>query len=468
MDFGPRTPDFGLRTLFCSFTFKIITMQLRIVISLSVVFLAIGLFAQNEPYTERQIRIYDEIGENLAIIKNSGRDYVLPMDINWNYYYLTGDESEGAILLMNGRTKTSTIYKTQAEYRRRMPDNEANNLKDLKDFNSDLMLQLGRTKTLWIDYSSMVNLEELGQRMQNLESINNLAPIIHNMRKIKDEHEMELLSYAIETTAAGLREVMKAAEPGMNEKDFELILKYKFQKADCEHLGFGIQAASGPNATHVHYGNNDRQTEKGDMMVFDVGARFAYYTADISRSFPVSGKFTKEQKEIYGLVLKAQKAAINTMKKGVNIQIPANNALDVLNEGLFELGLITDSNSGWQKRFWIQHGFFHHIGLVVHDVGGYGGILEPGMIITMEPGLYFPADYLESATRRFSRSVDSAEIDEFIKKVKPIFNKYINIGVRIEDDVYITENGNKVISKGVPKEIDEIEKLMKETSLFNN
>jgi Xaa-Pro aminopeptidase len=278
---------------------------------------------------------------------------------------------------------------------------------------------------------------------------------------------MELLTHAIQTTAEGLVEVMKAAEPGMNEKDFELILKYKFAKAGCENLGFGIQAASGPSGTSVHYGANDRDTEDGDMMVFDVGARYGYYTADISRSFPVNGKFTKEQKEIYSLVLKAQKAAIAEMKPGVNIGIASQAATEVLNHGLAELGLITDLGSQWQKRFWIQHGFFHHIGLVVHDVGGYSMDLEPGMIITMEPGLYFPEDYLERASGRRLRGVPDEERKTFLKAVRPVFKKYINIGVRIEDDVYITEDGNKIISIGVPKEINDIEKLMKETSMFN-
>ncbi len=149
------------------------------------------------------------------------------------------------------------------------------------------------------------------------------------------------------------------------------------------------------------------------------------------------------------------------MKPGANIGIASKAALDVLNEGLAKLGLITDLESSWQKRFWIQHGFFHHIGLVVHDVGGYNNDLEPGMIITMEPGLYFPEDYLDETKNRRLYDVYPDEAGPFLKAITPIFKKYVNIGVRIEDDVYITENGNKVISSGVPKEIEEIEELMK-------
>lgn len=452
------------------FRFKVLEsdlMKSRIFITLSILLITSSLFSQTDPYSGRRAQIFEEVGENLVIIKNSGRDYVLSIDVNWNYYFLTGDQTAGAILVMDGKNKTSVIYREQPQYGSSLKDIDGLKSKPLADFENDLTRNLFRTKTLWIDFSAMLNLENFGRRMGSLEGIRNITPAIHNMRKIKDEHEMELLRYAIETTAAGLVEVMKAAEPGMNEKDFDLILKYKFQKAGCENLGFNIQAASGPNSTYVHYGNNDRQTEEGDMMVFDVGARYGFYSADISRSFPVSGKFTKEQKEIYNLVLKAQKAAIILMKPGQKIQIASNKAMEVLNKGLFELGLLTDLDKSWQNRFWIQHGFFHHIGLVVHDVGGYGGEMAPGMIITMEPGLYFPADYLETASRRQARNVDEAEIQAFLETVKPIFEKYINIGVRIEDDVYITMDGNRVISSGVPKEVHEIEEIMAQSSFFN-
>lgn len=442
-------------------------MKLKVVLFLASILLSGGLLAQSSVYSDRRAKVFETIGKDVAILKNTGRDYVLPIDINWNFYFLTGVESEGSILVLNGKENSSIIYRPGRPYGPQLPGIEGIETKALEDFEKDLPRLISRAKTLWLDFSSMLNFDNPALRLTNLQSIKNIAPAIHDMRKIKDAHEMELLTHAIETTAAGLVEVMKASEPGMNEKDYELILKYKFQQAGCEHLGFNIQAASGPNSTLVHYGDNDRQTEKGEMMVFDVGARAGYYSADISRSFPVTGKFTKEQKEIYSIVLKAQKTAITNMKPGVNITVASNIAAEELNKGLYELGLITDLDKTWQKRFWIQHGFFHHIGLVVHDVGGYGGILEPGMILTMEPGLYFPEGYLETASKRFGRSVDQAEIDAFIKAVKPNFEKYINIGVRIEDDVYITESGNRVISKDVPKEIDEIEELMKEGSFFN-
>ncbi len=428
---------------------------------------SLAAIGQVSVFESRRSAIMEMIGNECAIIKNSGRDYVLSANVNWNYYYLTGDSSADAILLVNGLDKTAAIYKKQTSGRRTSQTNEPAGIeiKSSSDFERDLNRMLFRTKNLWTDFAAMPQDELANLRLDNLEAIKNISAHIHSMRKIKDDHEMELLSHAIQTTAKGLVEVMKAAEPGMNEKDFELILDYCFGKEGCEYLGFGIQAASGPNSTLVHYGANNRETKAGDMMVFDVGSRSGFYSGDISRSFPVSGKFTKEQKDIYSLVLEAQKTAISKMLPGESIGAASNSAVEVLNNGLARLGLITDLNSPWQKRFWIQHGFFHHIGLVVHDVGGYSGNLEPGMILTMEPGLYFPEGYLENASAR--GNIDKDELESFLKAVTPVFERYINIGVRIEDDVYITETGNKVISAGVPKEINDIEELMKKNNQFS-
>lgn len=442
-------------------------MKNLIGIIFSTLLVTTSLSAQDDPYAARRDKIFDIIGEDIAIIKNSGRDYTMQMSVNWNYYYLTGDDTEDGMLVLFGSNKAATLYRPKPQGRNQLAEIEGLESKALSDFESDLSGRIFRAKTLWIDFSSMVNLENLGQRLASVQDIKNIAPSIYQMRSIKDDHELELLIHAINSTADGLVEVMKAAEPGMNEKDFELILKYKFETAGCENLGFGIQAASGPNSTSVHYGANDRQTEPGDMMVFDVGARYGYYSADISRSFPVSGKFTKEQKEIYQIVLDAQKAAIAEFRPGGNIDDANQKATEALAKGLLKLGLLTDLDKSWQEGFWIQHGFFHPIGLVVHDVGGFPNDLEPGMIVTVEPGLYFPLGYFERSVQTRLRGVSEAEKDAFIKAVKPVLEKYINIGVRIEDDVLVTEDGNKVISAGVPKEIDEIEALMKAKSMFN-
>ena len=251
------------------------------------------------------------------------------------------------------------------------------------------------------------------------------------------------------------------------------MLSFMFNLQGSNGLGFNIQAASGPNSTFVHYSVNDRTTQPGDMVVFDVGAKYENYTADISRTIPISGKFTKEQREIYEVVLNAQKNAIIKMVPGADFTKINNEVTNDLNSGLIDLGLITDTTQAWQMRFWIHHGWSHHIGLLVHDVSepwlqGGADLLKPGMIYTMEPGLYFPENYLDQDTTSYRRlSAPPDEWETFIKKVGPLFKKYVNIGVRIEDDVLITPTGNNVITSGVPKEIADIEKLMKEKGRFN-
>ena len=180
-----------------------------------------------------------------------------------------------------------------------------------------------------------------------------------------------------------------------------------------------LQAASGPNATNVHFGAGERVLEDGDIIVFDVGAWWNDYTADISRTIPVSGEFSKEQREIYTVVLNSQKAAIDLMVPGVSMDGVREAAQDVLIDGLHELGLVLDKENEAQRRFFIAHGYYHFIGLDIHDVWSEFGrmpgekVYEPGMIMTMEPGLYFPADRLEAALARLGSSEEDAEMRTF-------------------------------------------------------
>ena len=178
------------------------------------------------------------------------------------------------------------------------------------------------------------------------------------------------------------------------------------------------------------------------------------------------GSFTKEQREIYTVVLNSQKAAIELMKPGADMGAVRETAQDVLIDGLYELGLVLDKENQAQRRFFIAHGYYHFIGLDIHDVwsefsGGSGEkVYEPGMVMTMEPGLYFPEDRLESALARLGTSEEDAEMRSFLEAIRPVFEKYVNIGVRIEDDVLITQTGNEILTASVPKEIDEIEAMM--------
>jgi Xaa-Pro aminopeptidase len=210
----------------------------------------------------------------------------------------------------------------------------------------------------------------------------------------------------------------------------------------------------------------------------DVGAACNHYSADLTRTIPVSGKFSNEQKEIYNLILEAQNAAIKDMIPGKMILDCHHTATKIILEGLVKMGLITDSSKFWQKRFYIQYRNDHYIGLNVHDAGSYGEFnvaardeyiispkvrgraLKPGMVLTMEPGLYFAAERIDQIKEIFP-DLNQKEIDAFVAKVKPVYMKYANIGIRIEDDILITNSGNEILTSNAPKTIAEIEKLMK-------
>jgi len=428
--------------------------------------------SQTDPFQARRNRLMEKTGNGLCIVVNGGgSDYVATSGENMNFYYLTGLNTPNAILAIDGKKKTSTLYRPAARYGGNAAVPTGLESKTSEDFNKDLPRLISSNPVLFMELNQLKILDGAGLMMSRMESIKNVTPLIESMRPVKDSTEITLIKKSASINALGLVEMMKAAEPGMNEKDLELILDYTFKKLGSTGYSFGTQAASGPNSTSVHYGANDRTTQPGDMMVFDIGAEYQYYTADLSRSFPISGKFTKEQKEIYTVVLNAQKAAIEVMKPGRSINDAYITVTRTLNKGLFDLGLLTDTTQSWQLNFWMQHGWGHHIGLVVHDVSGpyvkgETDKLVPGMIYTMEPGLYFPENYMNPDSPRW-RNVPEDQRKAFQEKVMPIFKKYINIGVRIEDDVLITPAGNEVITSEVPKEIADIEALMKLKSKFN-
>jgi Xaa-Pro aminopeptidase len=267
---------------------------------------------------------------------------------------------------------------------------------------------------------------------------------------------------------------MKAAEPGMYEYEIEAIIEYIFRKNGSQRPGFPSIVGSGPNSTILHYDANKHQTQDGDLIVMDVGAEYDHYTADVTRTIPVNGKFNKEQKEIYEIVLEAQQQAIDKIAPGVGIYEVHYRAVEVIKDGLYRLGLITDKESRWQYRIWLMYNTNHWLGLDVHDVGsrgrddGKGRRLEPGMVFTVEPGIYIGEHSLDSLLKTTRRSKARKEdVAAFLEKVKPVVEKYMNIGVRIEDDVLVTEDGHENLSSKAPTTVKEIEKWMKKKSYLN-
>jgi Xaa-Pro aminopeptidase len=265
-----------------------------------------------------------------------------------------------------------------------------------------------------------------------------LAKINASLREVKTEEEIHLMRKAIDLTCRGFIEVIKAAEPGMKEYQLQAINEYFWYYGGAEYAGYPSIVGGGHNSCVLHYETNRKKLVDGDMVVMDMGAEYHGYTADVTRSFPINGRFSKEQKLIYDLVLKAQEAGIAACKPGASFHEPHKVATKIIAEGLVKLGIISKED---EVRKYFMHGTSHYLGLDVHDAGTYGP-LQPNTIITVEPGIY-------------------------IKKGSPCDPKWWNIGVRIEDDILITDSEPVNLSACIPKTTEEIEELMAQTSLFN-
>jgi Xaa-Pro aminopeptidase len=264
-----------------------------------------------------------------------------------------------------------------------------------------------------------------------------LYSILADLRQEKQTEELNLLRNAIDMTCQGIKELMKAMSPEMTEYQSQAIVEYFFKKNGSEEPGFPSIVGGGENSCILHYESNRKKLESKDLLVCDVGAEYHGYSADVTRTLPVNGKFNAEQKLIYNLVLTAQEEGIKQCKPGNNFFDPGKTASKIISKGLKELGIIKNEED-YKKYF--PHGTSHYLGLDVHDIGKYEQ-LKIGDVITVEPGIYIP---------------EGSDCEK----------KWWNIGVRLEDDILITEKGHEVLSSCVPKKIEEVEALMKEKSNF--
>lgn len=302
------------------------------------------------------------------------------------------------------------------------------------------------------------------------KTLADLTEYIHEMRLIKNPKEVERIKKAADITCLAHIEAMKVAEPGINEAEIEAVIEFIFRREGGSGPGFPSIVGSGPNSTILHYESNNRQTQDGDLVVMDIGAEFEHYTADVTRTMPVNGKFSDKQRDLYTIVLQAQEAAVGMIAPGIGIDDIHFRAVGIIAEGLFGLGLITDTESPWQMRVWLMYRINHWLGMDVHDVGDYrrsrdsSRVLEPGMVLTVEPGVYIREESIDNLQKTLGRSVPEEEIRDFVDRVRPAVQKYKNIGIRIEDDVLVTENGHENLSLMAPKTIEEIEKTMKKKS----
>ena len=272
-----------------------------------------------------------------------------------------------------------------------------------------------------------------------------LDRILHDMRLVKSREELRAMRRAVEISASAHCRAMAMCRPGMYEYEVEAELQYEMIRHGSRSVAYPSIVAGGANACVLHYVRNYDLLKDGDLLLIDAGAEFQYYAADITRTFPVNGRFSPEQRDIYELVLEAQEAAIERVRPGNTFDDPHQAAVDVIARGLVDLGLLKGrprqaiEKKKYQKFFFHRTG--HWLGMDVHDVGDYkiGGewrVLEPGMVTTIEPGIYIrPGD--KSAAR-----------------------KWWGIGVRIEDDVLVTKGAPEVLTAAVPKRVDEVEALV--------
>jgi Xaa-Pro aminopeptidase len=278
-------------------------------------------------------------------------------------------------------------------------------------------------------------------------------PIFVELRSRKSPLELRLLQHAVDISIEAHQRAQAVAPRARTEYEVEAEIDYTYRRRNADNWGYPNIVGCGPNATTLHYNESQGQVRPTDLILIDSAAEYQHYTADVTRTFPAGGKFTAAQTDIYNVVLAAQEASFKAIKPGASAIGDVHNAsAEVIRDGLLRLGLITDRNSE-QYRIWFMHGTSHWLGMNVHDVGVRGAKLEPGNVFTVEPGIYIREDALEHLPK-------TPEMERFIAAVRPAFEKYKGIGVRIEDDVVVTADGYRNLSAALPRTIPEIEAFM--------
>ena len=404
-------------------------------------------------------------------LRNSDVEHEYRQDTD--FYYLTGFEEPNAVaVLVPGHAEHRFVLFVQPKDRERevwtgwrageegaVRDYEADAAFTLDKLDEELPRLALKADRIYYRFGSDPTFDErlVGwlRRFQRERQRNGTGPtsvidpaeILHEMRLVKTSHDLGLLRRAIDITCEAHRAAIAAIRPGVYEYEIEAVLRYVFRKHGSPRPGYPPIVASGPNATVLHYTTNNRLVEENDLILIDAGTEYGYFTGDVTRTLPASGRFTREQETIYQIVLDAQTEAIKAVRPGATFIEPHDRALRVLVEGMAREGLLegdTDKliEEEAYKKFYM-HRTSHWLGMDVHDAGPYKVAdeyrrLEPGMVLTVEPGIYLAED---------------------LPEVDPRFR---GIGVRIEDDVLVTEAGSEVLSASVPKTREEIENAMKE------
>jgi Xaa-Pro aminopeptidase len=449
----------------------------------------------------RRARVMDKLGpESLAIFWSAPtRVYSLDVDYEYrqdsNLFYLTGIDQEDTILVLmpGNETRKEILFIREADPRREhwtghsLTPAEATaqsgiqtvmTVNQFEPFIAAMFSKrtMGGGPTEYVRFfealtDSRAKLALLLEPQSNLASppgpvtqfaarlrerffsflVQDATPVLAELRQIKTAYEQDVLRRSVAISSEAHRAGMKAAAPGKYEYEVEAAIEEVYLRRGALSWGYPSIVGSGPNATILHYQKSTRRMEAGDLLLVDAAASYQGYTGDITRTYPVNGTFTREQREIYEIVLAAQEAGIKAAKAGAPVADIQSACDEVLRRGLVRLGLVTDPK-GQQFKIWSTHGVTHWIGLDVHDVGRQR-TLAPGMSFVIEPGIYIREAALENVPK-------TPENLAFIEKVKPMVQKYRNIGVRIEDSFLLTDSGLERLSSSVPRTVEEVERFV--------
>ncbi|HKZ80752.1 MAG TPA: Xaa-Pro aminopeptidase [Pyrinomonadaceae bacterium] len=413
---------------------------------------------------------------SVAIIP-SAREATRSNDTNYrfrqdsDFYYLTSfDEPEALAVVAPSREQRYTLFVRPRDPEREVWDGPragvegakeqygANEALPIAEFDTKLEEVLNGASVLYYRLGINPDLDEViirqitrlraltrKKEFRAPETIIDPGTIIHEMRLFKTSEELELMQRAADIAAEAHCEAMKRVRAGMKEYEVEALIEHIFRRHGAAAPAYTSIVGGGKNATVLHYVNNTDELRDGDLVLIDAGAEYRGYASDITRTFPINGRFTRPQRDIYDLVLQTQLSCIEMVRSGIDVDALKSHSIEMLTQGMVRLGLLKGEpekliEEEKYKQFYM-HGLGHFLGLDVHDVGRYyedgqPRKLEPGMVMTVEPGLYIAPT------------------------TKDIPVQYLGIGVRIEDDVVVTGNGPRVLTNKVPKQPEEIEALM--------
>ena len=434
---------------------------------------------KHSEYGKRRKKLMDMLGDDSIAILPAAPERIRNRDVAFRYrpdsdfYYLTGfAEPEAVMTLIPGREQgefilfcrernpeKETWHGTRAGLEGARSDYGANDAYPFTDMDEILPGLLENRERI---YYTMGNDAAFDQRVLGWvnqvrgkvrsgvhapEEFVSLNHILHDMRLYKGREELGKLRKAAAITADAHIRAMQVCRPGMMEYQIEAELLHEFMQQGAHSAAYPCIVGSGANSCVLHYSDNTREMQEGDILLIDAGAEYECYASDVTRTFPVNGRFSSRQRDVYELVLAAQLAAIDAVRPGNHWDQPHKAAVDVFTQGLVDLGILQGSPAMLKEqeayKRYFMHKTGHWLGMDVHDVGDYKigeewRMLEPGMTLTVEPGLYF-------------------------RPQEGLAEEWWNIGVRIEDDVLVTKTEPDVLSKDAPKTVPEIEGLMAAT-----